>query len=194
MKKRIKLILLSVTTFIIVSLLVVCINYYITKEYILKDEKAIQGMVLPDIGKELEKVKSYEFNFYPEFDYERKWTQEDEYLLAKIAMAEAENCDTHTKSLIILCVLNRVNSKEFPNTIKEVIFQKGQFTPISDGRWNRVEPNKDCYEALKIVKESKYDYSRNATYFESLKNKDNWHSKNLIFLYGSDEFRFYREK
>lgn len=107
-------------------------------------------------------------------------------------MAEAEGCNTQTKTLIIMCVLNRVWSDEFPNTIEEVIFQENQFSPIDNGRWDRVEPNKDCYEAVKVAMEAKYDYSGGATYFESCNDEDNWHSRNLEFLYESEGIRFYK--
>ena len=60
---------------------------------------------------------------------------EDDYLLARIAMAEAEGEYTETKALVILTVLNRVRSGTFPDTVKEVIFQDKQFTPVSNGRW-----------------------------------------------------------
>ena len=131
-------------------------------------------------------------HMYPKFTYLRDWDYEDSYLLAKIAMAEAESCSTQTKTLVIMCVLNRVCSDEFPDTIKEVIFQENQFSPISDGRWDRVEPNEDCYEAVKIVMEAEYDYSGGALYFESCADKDNWHSRNLEFLYESEGIRFYK--
>lgn len=133
---------------------------------------------------------------YPKFTYSKDWDFEDSYLLAKIAMAEAEGCDIQTKTLVIMTVLNRVWSDEFPDTIEEVIFQeyKGvyQFTPIANGRWDRVEPNDDCWEAVQIVMEAVYDYSGGALYFESCANKDNWHSRNLEFLYESDGLRFYK--
>lgn len=129
---------------------------------------------------------------YPEFTYSKDWSEEENYLLAKIAMAEAEGCNTQTKTLIIMCVLNRVWSNEFPDTIEEVIFQENQFSPIDNGRWDRVEPNEDCYEAVKAVAEAKYDYSNGVTYFESCVNEDNWHSRNLEFLYKSEGIRFYK--
>lgn len=133
-----------------------------------------------------------EVNYYPEFTYSKDWSVEDSYLLAKIAMAEAEGCNTRTKTLIILCVLNRVSSDEFPDTIHDVIFQTNQFSPIDNGRWDRVEPNEDCWEAVNVVMEAKYDYSGGATYFESCDDEDNWHSRNLEFLYESDGIRFYK--
>lgn len=135
---------------------------------------------------------SLESSEYPTFTYSKDWDAEDSYLLARIAMAEAEGCNTQTKTLIIMCVLNRVWSDEFPDTIEEVIFQENQFSPIDNGRWDRVEPNEDCYEAVKVVMEAKYDYSGGATYFENCADEDNWHSRNLEFLYESEGIRFYK--
>lgn len=140
---------------------------------------------------EMEKYP-FELSEYPTFTYSKDWDAEDSYLLARIAMAEAEGCNTQTKTLIIMCVLNRVWSDEFPDTIEEVIFQENQFSPIDNGRWDRVEPNEDCYEAVKVVMEAKYDYSGGATYFENCADEDNWHSRNLEFLYESEGIRFYK--
>ena len=139
-----------------------------------------------------EESSEVEVDYYPEFTYSKDWSTEESYLLARIAMAEAEGCNTQTKTLIIMCVLNRVWSDEFPDTIEEVIFQENQFSPIDNGRWDRVEPNEDCYEAVKVVMEAKYDYSGGATYFENCADEDNWHSRNLEFLYESEGIRFYK--
>ena len=139
-----------------------------------------------------EESSETEVDYYPEFTYSKDWSAKESYLLARIAMAEAEGCNTQTKTLIIMCVLNRVWSDEFPDTIEEVIFQENQFSPIDNGRWDRVEPNEDCYEAVKVVMEAKYDYSGGATYFENCADEDNWHSRNLEFLYESEGIRFYK--
>lgn len=139
-----------------------------------------------------EESSEVEVDYYPEFTYSKDWSAQESYLLARIAMAEAEGCNTQTKTLIIMCVLNRVWSDEFPDTIEEVIFQENQFSPIENGRWDRVEPNEDCYEAVKVVMEAKYDYSGGATYFENCADEDNWHSRNLEFLYESEGIRFYK--
>ena len=139
-----------------------------------------------------EESSGVEVDYYPEFTYSKDWSAQESYLLARIVMAEAEGCNIQTKTLIIMCVLNRVQSDEFPDTIEEVIFQENQFSPIDNGRWDRVEPNEDCYEAVKVVMEAKYDYSGGATYFESCSDEDNWHSRNLEYLYESEGIRFYK--
>lgn len=136
-----------------------------------------------------------EFSDYPEITYSKNWSIDEAYLLAKIAMAEAEGEGLETKVLIMLTVLNRVHSVEFPNTIEEVIFENHngeyQFTPISNGRWDRVEPNEECFEALRIVYDLKYDISNGALFFEACQG-DSWHSRNLEFIRQSDNTRFYK--
>lgn len=139
-----------------------------------------------------EESSEVEVDYYSEFTYSKDWSAKESYLLARIAMVEAEGCNIRTKTLIIMCVLNRVWSDEFPDTIEEAIFQENQFSPIDNGRWDRVEPNEDCYEAVKVVMEAKYDYSGGATYFENCADENNWHSRNLEYLYESEGIRFYK--
>ena len=121
------------------------------------------------------------------------WDSEDAYLLAKIAMAEAEGEDVEGKALVILVVLNRVWSGKFPDSIPEVIFQDGQSSPVSNGRFDRVEPDRECYEALELIQLNKWDESQGALYFES-DGKSNWHRNNLHFLFQHGNHYFYTDK
>lgn len=167
------------------------------------DENVKVEISSTEVHNEVEEVEQpvIEMEMYPQFTYDKEWTEEERYMLAKIAMAEAEGENIQTKTLVILTVLNRVQSDEFPDTIEEVIHQKRttngktvyQFSPvIPGGRWYTTEPNEDCWEALQVVEEALYDYSGGATYFESCKDEDNWHSRNLEFLYQSENMRFYK--
>lgn len=122
------------------------------------------------------------------------WDAEESYLLAKIAMAEAESEDTEGKALVMLVVLNRVwDDEKFPNTIEEVIYQPGQFSPISNGRFDEVEPDADCWAALDLIMVDKWDESYGATYFES-KSDSTWHSENLDFLFQHGKHYFYTDR
>ena len=116
---------------------------------------------------------------------------DDAYLLAKIAMAEAEGEDLEGKALVIRVVLNRVWSDGFPDSIEEVIFQPGQFSPVSNGRWYNVEPNNACWDALGFV-EGGWDESQGATYF-CAQGYDGWHSRNLQKLFTHGGHTFYSE-
>lgn len=70
-------------------------------------------------------------------------SDEDTVLLALLTMAEAEGESEEGKRLVIDTVLNRVDSEHFPNTISEVIYQKGQFTSMYNGRVDRVNITKE---------------------------------------------------
>lgn len=121
------------------------------------------------------------------------WDSDDAYLLAKIAMAEAEGEDTEGKALVMLVVLNRVWSDEFPNTISEVIYQEDQFSPVSNGRFESVEPSKDCYKALDLIQLQHWDESEGALYFESA-SASTWHRDNLKLLFQHGRHMFYTNK
>jgi spore germination cell wall hydrolase CwlJ-like protein len=129
----------------------------------------------------------------PELEQSTSYTESDQYLLAKIAMAEAEGEDTEGKALVICVVLNRVASCRFPDTVRDVLYQTHQFTPLSDGRWDRVEPDADCYKALEMVEDG-WDGSQGATYFERTDTASTWHSRNLEKLYEHGSVSFYKEK
>lgn len=130
--------------------------------------------------------------------FSRNLSNKDKYLLAKIAMAESEGESLECKMMVIFTVLNRVKSddRDFPDTIKEVIFKcnKGvyQFSPVAPGgRWWRVEPNEECWEAVEMVNIMKEDISKGALYFESCKG-ESWHSKNLKFICQIGPMKFYK--
>lgn len=130
--------------------------------------------------------------------FSRNFSDEEKYLLAKMAMAEAEGESIETKVYVILTILNRVYSEKayFADTIEDVIFQNSngvyQFSPVAPGgRWWRVEPNEECWEAVEIVNGMEEDISMGALYFESCTG-ESWHSRNLEFLFKSDNMRFYK--
>ena len=118
---------------------------------------------------------------------------EDDYILAKMAMAEAEDQDTEGKALVIRVILNRVEDEHFPDTIKGVVSQKNAFTPYWNGRYKKVKPDADCYNALILVKRHDWDKSHGATYFE-MTSGSTWHTRNLKRLFKHGCHTFYKEK
>lgn len=82
-------------------------------------------------------------------------SENDRYLLALIAMAEAEGESELGKRLVIDTVLNRVDSCEFPNTIYEVVYQKNQFSSISDGRADKIKDQIDT-DIYRLVDDETY--------------------------------------
>lgn len=123
------------------------------------------------------------------------WDAEESHMLAQIAMAEAESEDTEGKALVILVVLNRVWSDEFPDTIEGVISETDAFTSYTNGRYDRVEPDADCWAALDLVMTDHWDESQGALYFERTPEdgESTWHSQNLETLFVHGNHTFYRE-
>lgn len=143
----------------------------------------------PNICISIDTVVEIDCTEAQETETAERFTKKEKYMLAKIAMAEAEGCRIKAKELVIRTVLSRIESDMFPNTVEEVIFQKNQFTPISDGRWNKVEPNEECWQALENVLSS--SESKDILFFESCKG-DSWHNKNLKLVCEEDGMRFYK--
>ena len=79
------------------------------------------------------------------------YTAEDLDLLARIINAEA-GCDwmpDWVQRMVGSVVLNRVKSNRFPNTIREVIYQPGQYGPVTNGSIHK-KPTQ------KVLKNAKY--------------------------------------
>jgi len=139
----------------------------------------------PITEKETEKETELE-TYKPKHNY----SEDDIYYLAKIVMAEAEGESLLCKEYIAQTVINRTQSDEFPDTIIDVIYDPGQFTPVSSGRWDAVEPNQECYDAVFNVINADYPII-DSLYFESCKG-DSWHSRNLETITQASNTRFYK--
>jgi hypothetical protein len=77
-------------------------------------------------------------------------SSDDTTLLAAIIYCEAGNQSYEGKVAVGAVVMNRVYSASFPNTISEVIYQSGQFTPASSGALASALANgvpSSCYDA-----------------------------------------------
>lgn len=78
-------------------------------------------------------------------------TEEDLYLLANIIYCEA-GCEPYIGKVAVgNVVMNRVRSDHQPDTISEVIYAKGQFSPVRNGSLARALKNgsadESCYQA-----------------------------------------------
>lgn len=118
------------------------------------------------------------------------FTSEEEELLLKLGMAERGDtqCVTCT-ALVMRTVLNRVEGEKFSSTIRGVIYAPDQFTPVSDGSFEKAEPNDLCREALEWVRYG-WDESQGALYYEWCEG-ESWHSQNLNLLFQHCDTRFY---
>lgn len=79
------------------------------------------------------------------------YTNEEISYLERLVEAEATGGDAEAKRNVASVVINRVKSKDFPNKIIEVINQKSQFSPTSDGRIWSVTVTDETRAAVKYV-------------------------------------------
>lgn len=131
----------------------------------------------------------------PEFVYEL--SEEDLEALLRIVEAEAGGEDEDGRLLVANVVLNRVNSEDFPATVKEVVFQQSegvtQFSPVASGRYYTVEISEETIAAVGRALSGE-DISQGALYFASRKyansDKMRWFDTKLTFLFehGGHEF------
>lgn len=120
------------------------------------------GESLWDIGKEksvsvlqLKKVNDLKSNeIHPGQTLaipENEVTNEDRELLAKLVHAEAKGEPYAGKVAVATVVLNRVDSTEFPGSIKEVIYQVANghyaFSPVQNGEINQA-PSQESRDAV----------------------------------------------
>jgi N-acetylmuramoyl-L-alanine amidase len=63
-------------------------------------------------------------------------SRDDIILLARIIHGEARGEDFKGKVAVGSVILNRIKSNHFPNSIRDVILQKGQFSSLMDGQAN----------------------------------------------------------
>jgi N-acetylmuramoyl-L-alanine amidase len=87
-------------------------------------------------------------------------------LLARIVRAEAQTESFEGKVAVASVVLNRVDSPKFPDTVREVIYQRNQFQPVANGQINRPadeESRKAVFAALSdmraIAKDALFFYN-----------------------------------
>ena len=63
----------------------------------------------------------------------KKYNKADLRLMASIINCEAGGESYQGKVAVGIVVMNRVKSKAFPNTIRKVIYERGQFSPVRNG-------------------------------------------------------------
>lgn len=121
------------------------------------------------------------------------YTESDYNVLLRIVQAEAGGCDMKGKILVANVILNRVESDEFPDTITDVVYEKRQFSPVSNGSINRCKVEQETVEAVDRALAGE-DYSEGALYFMNRRASSGsnvrWFDTHLdyLFQHGGHEF------
>lgn len=99
-----------------------------------------------------------------EEETEEDFMDNDLMILCQCVEAEAANQSSLGKRLVADVVLNRCDKPEFPDTVKEVIFQPGQFAVVDSGAIYTVTPTLETIDAVIEEKERRID--KDIVYFQ----------------------------
>ena len=130
---------------------------------------------------------------------------DDMRLLKEIVHWEARGEDEKGQILIANVVLNRMKSPHFHDTMRDVVFHPGAFTPVTNGQFGTATPGARTVAAVNRALAG-IDYSQGATFFHAIRNSrgekiltpEVWHERatrdgRLIHLFDYGNHRFYRE-
>lgn len=128
-------------------------------------------------------------------------TKKEIAMLERIVEAEASGEDMVGKILIANVIFNRMEDDTFPDTVKDVIFQRTngeyQFSPIADDRYWSVKISKGTKKAVERALDGE-DYSKGALYFIAKKRTSTksakWFDNNLDWLFKHGGHEFYKNK
>lgn len=165
-KLRLRNIIISLTLIILLN--TVLLPYFIPVSTVkassaIKKEELYTGLGLMFLlvvlagGNHDKKMQSADFYNYKNFD-----AAEIE-ILASIINAEARGESYEGKVAVGAVIINRVYHPSFPNSIKGVVYQRGQFTPVENGSIN-LSPNSDAFKAAYDAV-SGMDPSKGSLYF-----------------------------
>ena len=99
------------------------------------------------------------------------------YWLSRIIYAESGNQSLEGKIAVGNVILNRVADSQFPNTIKDVIFQRNQFTPVSNGSIYR-NPSAESVIAAKLCLDGANTVGNSLFFVNPYVSPNSWASRN----------------
>ena len=112
---------------------------------------------------------------------------EDAEILMKVAVLE-DCTDEISQAYVMSIIMNRVESPDFPNTVREVVEQKGQFLKLTDKRYLNANP--DVNSHLALAKIESREIETDFLFYEAQWVKNSWASKHRKdpFEYGGSRF------
>jgi spore germination cell wall hydrolase CwlJ-like protein len=108
-------------------------TYYVSEDYVTVSLKTGKAVTLEEEAA-AQKAAAQETAATQAQGTSTSATADEETLLAAIIECEAGSQDLQCMTAVGAVVLNRVRSSSFENTIRGVIYQRGQFGPASSGR------------------------------------------------------------
>ncbi|MGI6150495.1 MAG: spore cortex-lytic enzyme [Christensenellales bacterium] len=115
-------------------------------------------------------------------------TSSDLYLMARCIYGEARGEPYMGKVAIGAVILNRVKSKDFPNTIAGVIYQPKAFSVVADGQIN-LTPDQECINAARDAMNGVDPTGGCVFYYNPAKTSNKFmHSLPTVITIGSHRF------
>jgi N-acetylmuramoyl-L-alanine amidase len=116
--------------------------------------------------------------------------EDDLYWLSRIIHAEAKGESAEGRIAVGNVILNRMKSNEFPDTLKGVIFQKNQFSPVSNGSIYN-EPTEETLKLAQRVLDGERVVPADVLFFynPAVVSRDSWvWSREIVDSIGNHNF------
>ncbi|MDN4523165.1 cell wall hydrolase [Fictibacillus fluitans] len=141
-------------------------SYNVPFQEIKKENGLTGNLIYPGQNLEVQPVKGVSVEKPAPAPEQIKATPEDKELLASLVEAEAMGESFEGKAAVAAVVLNRVDDDGFPDSIHDVIYDKGQFQPVMENNLKKPSP-----EAEKAVDKalSGYDNTKGSLFFYNKK-------------------------
>jgi N-acetylmuramoyl-L-alanine amidase len=118
------------------------------------------------------------------------YDESDLLWLSRIISAESRGESLLGKIAVGNVVMNRVATKAFPNTIREVIFQNGQFTPVKNGHIYDI-PTEESIIAAKLCLEGAIVTDKALYFCNPAIATGTWIQRNRVYLVTIGNHAFY---
>ncbi len=121
-----------------------------------------------------------------------RFTDEEISMIELVVMNEVGHCSEASKIAVANVILNRVDSANFPNTVKEVVYAKNQFSAA----YGSLKPDKSTRAAVRKALDGE-DNSMGAVYYYAPRYVSNrrvreWF-ESLHFCFELDGQRYFKE-
>ena len=110
------------------------------------------------------------------------YTDEELYIMSHVIFGEAGGYTKELQIAVGSVVLNRMNDPRFPNTIKEVVFQEGQYACTWDGNYDR-QPDQQSINVAKFLLENGSQIPSNVIFqAEFLQGVGTWKKIGIMYF------------
>lgn len=117
---------------VIVAGFALCLMLSLPCEAAATTKATTKATILKQLGNSTEKIAKK-----AKKKAKKKYTASELRYMTAIIYCEARGESYQGKKAVGIIVMNRVRSNKFPDTVKKVIYQSGQFSPVRNGSLNK---------------------------------------------------------